>query len=176
MSWHNRIDAAMASAATKREAAESLAVHGTTLGSYISERRPDLHARWRSLPSDGAFAMAGERTPPRATGTTAQADMDAVVAAAARIAPPHPSYPTCANCLRLMLAMYRVSGTLNWPRGYVRGVMLALEDAGCPPTTQRVVRWYRSKLSSDPDMQVGGGSYYSGFEAEIAALSARAYR
>lgn len=176
MSWHRRIDSVLAHSATKREAAEALGVHGSTLGSYVIERRSDLHARWRSLPSDGAFAMAGNRKPPKATSTPANAEMAALVGAAAEVAPPDPDFPTSANCLRLMLAMFRLSGTLNWPRGYVRGIMLALEDAGCATTTQRVVRWYRSKLSTDPEVRLGRKSYLDGFEREIELLCERAYR
>lgn len=50
----------------------------------------------------------------------------------------------------LIAKAYNISGTIMWPRGWVREAMLVLGAAGCTVSTAQIVRWYRSHISEAP--------------------------
>jgi hypothetical protein len=98
--------------------------------------------------------MRGESEPPRPYA--GQDEADAVVAEAladaeARGGP----LSDAANCrqatARLMVEMWNVQGSWNWPRGWVRPFMLALDGAGFP-TTREMARWHRCHVRANPDL------------------------
>ncbi len=59
----------------------------------------------------------------------------------------HPDIQRC-NAIRLICRIAHLNNhSLNFPRGWVREVMLALEERG-QPTTAASVRWYRSNIGA----------------------------
>jgi hypothetical protein len=82
--------------------------------------------------------------------TRRQPEAKALVAEALEEAPLDPTSPQGGNVVRLLSAMWFVCGTLNFPRGWVREVQLAMRDADCPVPTPASCRWYRSALIVDP--------------------------
>ena len=169
--WQDRVTDAVQSAETKREACEVIGVNGTLLHSHIHQRRPDLSDKWRSLPAAGCFSDSSMEPPGPVSD---QSVMDELVENACKIATPEPSVTQVRNCVRLMLAMYRVAGSLNWHRGWVRAVMLAFEAHDCKVPTSRNLRWYRCRLATEPDL-VRAERYGDGFEGEIERIYANAY-
>ena len=87
---------------------------------------------------------------PRIRYMKAEPLMLELVAEALAEFPPDPGLSQRANVVRLMLGMWYVSGTLTWPRGWVRQVMVGLRDRGCDVPNPTVCRWYRSALAQDP--------------------------
>lgn len=57
-----------------------------------------------------------------------------------------------SNVVRLMLAMYRANGSLNWRRGWADRMREVLGERGLPVPSGKVLRWYRSNLSANPMM------------------------
>ena len=96
--------------------------------------------------------MTDRPTPafPRLRYMKAEPVMRELVAEALAELPPDPDLPQRANVVRLMLGMWYVSGSLRWPRGWVRQVMVGLEGSGCAVPNPTVCRWYRSALAQDP--------------------------
>src|SRR5262249_46719423 len=140
------IEDVLGAAATKREAAARLGMTGGALASRMI-RETRLLKRWRALPADGAFAGRDTSLP---RPCRSQADADALVAEAALDPPSDPSAPQRVNIVRLLLAMYAISGSVRFPRGWTRALILAMETAGARPPTVKVARWYRSRLSDAP--------------------------
>lgn len=86
-----------------------------------------------------------------------QAAADALVAEAAdddRFRP-LPGLPARNNAVRLMVGCWFASGSVAYPRGWVRAVMLACREAGAPHPNHKCLRWYRSRLRECP-------SYFAG--------------
>lgn len=79
-----------------------------------------------------------------------QGEARELVAEAARDHPPDPAASDRANVVRLMLSMWNVSGTMRFPRGWTREMMLELGRRGCAVPNAKVLRWYRSKVADDP--------------------------
>ena len=63
---------------------------------------------------------------------------------------PRPDMRASDNVLRIALGMWFVGGSLNFPRGWVRSVMVACRAAGAPHPNPKCIRWYRSKLRDAP--------------------------
>tara|TARA_R110002049_G_scaffold67291_5_gene174786 strand:+ start:2157 stop:2540 length:384 start_codon:yes stop_codon:yes gene_type:complete len=61
-----------------------------------------------------------------------------------------PDASTRSNMVGLIAHAYHISGTIHWPRGWVREAMLVLDAAGCTVPTAQIVRWYRSRISEAP--------------------------
>jgi hypothetical protein len=100
----------------------------------------------------------------------AQAESDALVAeAAADLAAAgyglSPDHFIRHNVVRLLVAMFAITGTMDFRRGWVRSVMLALDEAGCTHSTQVTLRWFRSNLVRDPEQFAG----VPGLDAEAFA-------
>jgi hypothetical protein len=57
---------------------------------------------------------------------------------------------TRSRVVRLLCAVFEVSGGLNLRRGWVGRVQEVLADAGAPVPSPRILRCYRSRLSDDP--------------------------
>lgn len=55
-----------------------------------------------------------------------------------------------SNVVTLLAHAWNVSGTIHWPRGWVREAMLVLATAGCGVPTAQIMRWYRSRISEAP--------------------------
>ncbi len=87
---------------------------------------------------------------PRLRYKKAEPAMRELVAEALAELPPDPGLSQRANVVRLMLGMWYVSGTIRWPRGWVRQVMAGLGGRGCEVPSPSVCRWYRSALAQDP--------------------------
>jgi hypothetical protein len=142
----SEIEAALRSCSTKREVAEKLGMTGNGLGARLFTL-PRLRAIWRRLPADGAFAGRDNTTP---KPCRSQDDADALVAEALADAPIDPTVAQRVNMVRLMLAMYSISGSMLFPRGWARAVILAFESARADVPTLKSIRWYRSHLSDAP--------------------------
>lgn len=63
---------------------------------------------------------------------------------------PRPDLRASDNVLRIALGMWFVGGSLNFPRGWVRSVMVACRAVGAPHPNPKCIRWYRSKLRDTP--------------------------
>jgi len=168
VSWADRLDRTLATAASKREAAEALGVHAGTVRSHIDRQRPELMGRWSALPAGGAFAGRGGLPMVR----PGQSDADALVHEASSMSPLNPSSTQRHNLVRLLLAMYAINGSMAYSLGWVRSVLLAFEAAGCRAPTPASVRWYRCRLQSEPDTFA---AHAGGFEGEMERLADRAY-
>jgi len=174
--WHDMVDEAFLQADSKRSAAEYLSVPATTLNSHLGSNRPDLLVKWRSMPSDGAYRIPRPGTLPKKGNAQRQERMDRLVAEAARMELPDPDAPAVTNTVRLLLAMYRISGTVGWHRGWVRAIMVELRKSSAHVSSAHTIRWYRSRLVADPcGPIVCGGNRADGFADEIEALADRAY-
>lgn len=150
--WTGSLDEALATARDKRGAAERLGVHAGTVRSYIEKHRPELMERWSALPAGGAFA--GRRGVPMARPGQARADElvdEALADLAAAGWPLSPHNPQKHDVVRLVLQLYAITGSIALPYGWVRSTIVAMRDAGCAAPTPASVRWYRSKLSTEPD-------------------------
>lgn len=55
-----------------------------------------------------------------------------------------------SNMVCLISHAWNISGSIMWPRGWVREAMLVLDAAGCEVPTPHIVRWYRSRISESP--------------------------
>ncbi|MDF2231583.1 hypothetical protein P2H44_03365 [Albimonas sp. CAU 1670] len=141
-----RLEEVLATSATKREAAERLGV----TPSYARDRaeKAGLLETWRGLPSGLAFA--GPSCGGLPTATKRQAEADALIAEALQDAPLDPLASQASSIVGLLLAAYAITGSIAFPRGWVRGVMLAFEREGLRVPSAHSVRWYRSKLNADP--------------------------
>lgn len=58
--------------------------------------------------------------------------------------------PQVHNATKLILAFYRVNGSMNFPRGWIRSAMTEFSKAGVNPPTRSSITWYRQRLSDDP--------------------------
>lgn len=145
---------AIAASATKREAASALGLTGARVSSLVYESRDGALARaWSDLPSGGAFAGASTEVPGPCTDQAAADDLVAEAVADS------PIVLTCnqRECVvGLMLAMFNITGTMAFPRGWVRAVMLAFDAAGHPARpTPSSLRWYRRQLQNEPTTFAG---------------------
>lgn len=50
-----------------------------------------------------------------------------------------------------MYEAYYVTGSLHWRRGWTGELRRALGASGCPCPANHSLRWYRSRLSVEPD-------------------------
>lgn len=80
-----------------------------------------------------------------------QAEADALVAEALADCRLQPEASQRWNATRILWALYRLTGTMNWPRGWVRSCMLALGNAGAWVPTAAVLRWYRIRMMDVPE-------------------------
>jgi len=55
-----------------------------------------------------------------------------------------------SNLVTIIAHAWNISGTIRWPRGWCRELMLVLDAAGCEVPSPRVLRWYRSRISEAP--------------------------
>ncbi len=58
------------------------------------------------------------------------------------------------NVARVMAEMYYICGTMYWPRGWVRALMVAMAPHGLD-ATQASMRWYRNSLKDNPTIYDG---------------------
>jgi hypothetical protein len=135
----------------------ALGVAADNLNCLVHTSHPELLPLWRKLPAGGAYRGCGTELP---RSHRFQRESDALVAeAAADLAeagyPLSPTHSVRQNVVRLLVAMFAITGTLNLRRGWVRSVMLAIEAAGCPATTATATRWYRVSLADDPEQFSG---------------------
>lgn len=136
------------SSSSKREAANRLQTSGNSLSARINVHIRELVPIWKDLPADGAFA-GKDRTIPKPARTQLQAD--ALVAEAVQDSPLYPHEAQRANVARLIFAMFAITGSMNFPRGWARAVILAFEAAGAKAPTNKAIRWYRSRIAEDPE-------------------------
>ncbi len=149
-----RLSNTLLASRTKREAAGRLRTDATRINSAV-QRHPELVEIWRRLPADGAYA-GREAGLPRPSSTDAQSECDALVKEAledlaAAGYPLSSEVPIRHDTVRLILAMYAIAGTINFRRGWVRAVMLAMQASGRPMMSSKAIRWHRSALITDPD-------------------------
>lgn len=157
---------------TKREAAERLGCSAAGVRSRIETARPELLDLWRAMPAGGAFAGRGRLPAPGPTRTQDAADL--LVARALEAAPPlSAGRNQRENVVPLMCAMVERCGGFGWPRGWVRSVMVAFEDAGLPSPPSTVLRWFRSRLATDPECFLCVAGVDHGLLTEVAALAYR---
>jgi hypothetical protein len=57
-----------------------------------------------------------------------------------------------SNIVCMMLAMFEVSGSLCWRRGWTDRMREVFAERGLPVPSGKVLRWYRSKLSESAMM------------------------
>ncbi|MCC5957690.1 MAG: hypothetical protein JJU07_16440 [Natronohydrobacter sp.] len=96
--------------------------------------------------------IEGHDIPLSAVYPRTQAAADALVAEALedlRFAP-RPDLRASDNVLRIVVGTWFVSGTLDFPRGWVRSVMVACRAAGAAHPNAKCIRWYRSKMRDTP--------------------------
>lgn len=141
------IEAAIRSASSKREVAETLGMTPSAIYLRLM-RAPELGRDWRRLPSDGAYEGGYNDALPAPTRD--QAELDALVKEASRDCPLNPARPERHNAVLLLLAMFNIAGTLSFKRGWARSAMIAFDEAGCRRPSSGVIRWYRSSLRDDP--------------------------
>jgi hypothetical protein len=60
------------------------------------------------------------------------------------------------NIVRLLFAVYNITGTLDWSRGWMDHVIAALVAAGVGAPKHTVVGWYRSQMIDDPERLADG--------------------
>lgn len=97
----------------------------------------------------------GSTRPPKKS--TRQGEADALVAEAVSDAlarGPFSPVSMRQNVIRVMAEMYYVCGTMYWPRGWVRALMVAMAPHGLD-TTQASMRWYRNSLKDNPIIYEG---------------------
>lgn len=145
---------ALLGSGSKREVAERLGQDATRINSAV-RRDPELLRLWQALPADGAYA-GREAGLPRPSSAGAQAESDALVAEAsvdlaAAGYPLSSGVPIRHDTVRLILAMYAIAGAINFRRGWVRAVMLAMQASGRPMMSSKAIRWHRSALITDPE-------------------------
>ncbi len=88
------------------------------------------------------------RTPRRIVhASNGQREADALVAEAATDFPPCPHLPQRHNIVRLFQGVYFITGSINFPRGWVRAVQLEIQKAGALVPTPEVCRWMRSQCA-----------------------------
>lgn len=140
---------AIRASATKREAAALIGKHAARISCLVYAANDGALARaWSDLPAGGAFAGAPVSVPRR---FTAQAKADDLVAEAIADSPIDITWNQRESVVNLMLATFNITGTMAFPRGWVRAMMLAFEAAGhphCP--TPSSLRWYRRQLQDEP--------------------------
>jgi hypothetical protein len=144
-----RFEAALRGSSTRKEAADRLGMQVFRLHSAVASSFPELMPALRSLAIDGL--------PPPGRS---QAESDSLVArAAADLAeagfPLSARNPTRQDVVRLLVGMYAIAGSMNFRRGWVRSIMLALDSAGCSPSDPASLRWHRVKLCEDPEQFAG---------------------
>ena len=136
---------------TKREAAERLGKHASCINCSVRED-PELVSLWRALPADGAYSGRAAGLP---RSVPNQAECDALLAEAADDLtraghPVDPANHQRHDAVRLLLAVYAITGTLSLQRGWVRSLMATLTAAGHGQPSSKGVRWYRYTLANDP--------------------------
>lgn len=145
------LEAAIDRCDTKREVAEAVGRDASILNSIIYHDR-SLRPRWQALPADGAFAGRFSGMP---RAIERQVELDGLVAEAvadldAAGNPICSENPQNHDAIRLLLAMYAITGSMNFKRGWVRSTMVALTDGRGTMPSAKVMRWYKSNLVSDP--------------------------
>lgn len=83
----------------------------------------------------------------RVKACTLQNEADALVAEAAADFPPSPDLPQRHNVVRLVQGVYFITGSMNFPRGWVRAVQSEISRAGALVPTAAVCRWIRSQCT-----------------------------
>lgn len=68
---------------------------------------------------------------------------------------PLPDLPPASNAVRIIVGCWYVSGTLGFPRGWVRPIMVACRAAGASHPNAKCLRWYRSKVADSPSYFMG---------------------
>lgn len=142
---------AIIACATKREVASTLDLTGARVSSLVYESGDRALARaWSDLPAGGAFAGTSTEMP---GACTVQAAADALVAEAIADAPIDLTWNQRECVVGVMLAMFNITGTMKFPRGWVRAVMLAFDAAGHPVRpTPASLRWYRRQIQNEPTL------------------------
>ncbi|SFJ33596.1 hypothetical protein SAMN05216258_1428 [Albimonas pacifica] len=79
-----------------------------------------------------------------------QAEAGALFSEALQDAPLDPLASQVSNIVGLLLAAYAITGSIVFPRGWVREVMLAFEREGLKVPSAHTLRWYRCKLDTQP--------------------------
>ena len=147
------LDLALDQCATKREVSERLCTSASALNSIIY-KKPELARRWKRLPADGAFAGRFAGLP--SAIHEKQHRLDDLVREAcndleATGCPIHPDNAQSHDAIRLLLAMYAITGTMNFDRGWIRSVMIALTDACGAMPSAKVMRLSLIHISSPRD-------------------------
>jgi hypothetical protein len=141
---------AIAAFATKREVAAALGVTASHIASLVhSCGDHSLQESWRGLPADGAFAGVSRNMP---ASWRHQNEADELVAEAIADWPIDVTWNQRECVVGVLLAMFNITGSMAFPRGWVRSVMLAFDAAGHSlPPTPCSLRWYRRKLQHEPE-------------------------
>lgn len=145
--------AAVGTYSTKREVAEALGIGAGSIRQICENTSPELLRDWKDLPSDGVFVCSKAIPKP----CRDQDRTDAIVAKAisdALAKKPFDKGIQRWTILRVLLSLFAVSRSLNFPNGWVRAALIQLKPHGVE-TTPSVMRWYRSQLASNP-MQFQG--------------------
>lgn len=79
-----------------------------------------------------------------------QALAEALVKEALEDFPPSPDFSMRANAVRLLVGMWFVQGSMNFPRGWVAPAMQAFIESGVDCPNARCWRSYRSDLVENP--------------------------
>lgn len=80
----------------------------------------------------------------------AEAELKKLFAEAGADATLDPEASMRSNMVCIIAHAWNISGTIMWPRGWCRELMLTLDAAGCEVPTPHIVRWYRSRISEAP--------------------------
>lgn len=144
-----KIIEAIAASQTKAEVASILGVSAACIGGSVHKTNdPSLRAAWRKLPADGAFAGISKDAPGPAHS---QDEADALVAEALVDAPIDVTANQRECIVLLMLALFNITGSMSFPRGWVRALILAFNASNHPVRpTPASLRWYRLQLQNEP--------------------------
>lgn len=94
--------------------------------------------------------IASATTPKLPKPYKSQAEANALVAEALEDFEINPDHSARRNVLGLLLSMFAITGSMDFPKGWVRALMLAFDAAGAVPPKADCVRWYKGKLTVDP--------------------------
>ena len=56
------------------------------------------------------------------------------------------------NVLRLIYCVFHITGSINFPRGWIGEMRRQFAGAGLDPPSPNVCRWYRSKVAGSSEM------------------------
>lgn len=95
--------------------------------------------------------MLDERIRNLPSKTPGQEDVDSIVEEAFEDVRLRDDETQGVRMLKLLLAIYAITGTIKFPRGWKRAIMIGLHKAGLHVPSPESLGWYRTRLMRDPE-------------------------